>query len=666
MDIIEEYKKRRADRMAVNAFHKRRDERIAAKKQLTEGENDDTMLMDAEWEESKHNRAENGQFASKGGSSSGKAEKGESRERRKGNEGEKRMKQKYYAPSKLYGTKKAVDEYNKIDKSGELAQMYLNRETGDIWTRAYDRNNPKYKNGAIINLINWAEYREEVDEVSESKVQEWAKWACEDYADEKNGKAKRNEDGMMYDAEWEESKHKRAKNGQFSKMSGGGSYKAGNEKSKEKIKSIENNPSKSKQTSGGTAAQSKAQAQAAEAGNAQAGASAGGAEQTKQQKVAAEKARLAEEYKNGNPHAKSGKNEDGSLYKGKRNFGHGYGITTVGERERNDPKNGITIKANTNEKGEWTPEREAMHQQIIDELIPESIPKAEGTPIYTFMGGGPASGKSFVVKNKGAELGVPSKDKAITIDCDNIKGMLPEFSPVDKAKVSGVHEESSALAKRAKEIGMNEGYNVIDDGTGDGGADKMKKKIAQAKKAGMKVNAVYVTTSIENALEQNASRARSVDEDMLISTHKTISEIFPEIAGDFDHVTLWQNDVGSQPVLIAEGGGGKPLQIKNQKLYDDFIAKKGWTRESMKQDEKDERGFTTGLYANDPETIAYYREKEMLTPREDEIIEAVIAGKTIDDLPFTATQADREKWARAEKQYGKGTGRYFSMVNNAD
>ena len=41
--------------------------------------------------------------------------------------------------------------------------------------------------------------------------------------------------------------------------------------------------------------------------------------------------------------------------------------------------------------------------------------------------------------------------------------------------------------------------------------------------------------------------------------HKKVSQILPEVAPDFDHCELWDNDVppGADPILIA--AGGKPL-----------------------------------------------------------------------------------------------------------
>lgn len=92
----------------------------------------------------------------------------------------------------------------------------------------------------------------------------------------------------------------------------------------------------------------------------------------------------------------------------------------------------------------------------------------------------------------------------------------------------------------------------------------------------MKVNGVYVTISIEEALRRAEDRGkrtgRFVPMDRIISIHKKVSQILPQIADEFDNVKLYDNS-GSKPVLIATGGSGKGLKAVDKKLFDDFIKK---------------------------------------------------------------------------------------------
>ena len=251
----------------------------------------------------------------------------------------------------------------------------------------------------------------------------------------------------------------------------------------------------------------------------------------------------------------------------KNNFKNGYGFTKVDDADRNCAS-AETVRANTNELGEWTEEREALHSQIIDNAF-NNVKKAVGRPLTVFMGGGPASGKSYMVKNMSDELKLPASDERVVADPDECKSSLPEF---DEAHPEPVHEESSALAKRITRIGQENDYNVLIDGTGDGRVESMRKKIKQVRDVGHIVNGAYIFKPVEDAIIENFTRGRTVNIKMLVNTHKAISMILPEIAKDFDDVKLYANmKKGVPPVLIATGGGGKGLTIHNQELYDMFI-----------------------------------------------------------------------------------------------
>ena len=251
-------------------------------------------------------------------------------------------------------------------------------------------------------------------------------------------------------------------------------------------------------------------------------------------------------------------------YKRKNSFKNGYGHTACGEKERVDMKNGLTMNQNTNENGEWTEKREELQSKIIDEFF-DGKKKAEGKPVTTFLGGGPASGKTFVKNTFGEEFGIP--DGCVLSDPDECKKRLPEY---DQDAPWFVHEESSALAKRITKLAQENGYNRLVDGTGDGSVDKMRKKIQEAKAAGNVVQGRYVFMPIEDAIQLNHKRDRSVDPQMLIDTHKKISSILPEIAPDFDNVELYANVIGGKPKLIARGGGGRGLEILDKDLYKKF------------------------------------------------------------------------------------------------
>ena len=90
------------------------------------------------------------------------------------------------------------------------------------------------------------------------------------------------------------------------------------------------------------------------------------------------------------------------------------------------------------------------------------------------------------------------------------------------------------------------------------------------------MNGVYVTIPVEEAIRRAEARGdktnRYVPVDRIVSIHRKVSQILPQIAAEFDSVKLYDNS-GSEPVLIATGGNGKGLQPIDQKLFDDFINK---------------------------------------------------------------------------------------------
>lgn len=272
-------------------------------------------------------------------------------------------------------------------------------------------------------------------------------------------------------------------------------------------------------------------------------------------------------------------------YQRKNKFKNGYGSTRVKPYAR-EMDSGYTVRKHTDEYGNWDEEREALHSRIIDETF-EGIKKPTGRPVAMFMGGGPAAGKSTVVKKLSNEIGIPPSDERVLIDPDFIKsgdkkrGLhgLPEY---DAKKPSPVHEESSELATRMTEIALDNGYNVLVDGTGDGTVEKMLGKIRAAKKAGHEVKGVYTFVPTETALVRNRMRERSVPDHIVVDTHDRVARILPVIASEFDDVKLYSTSGEGLPKLVAHGGGGKGLKIDDEGLYKSFLANRDYVYNSKR------------------------------------------------------------------------------------
>lgn len=263
-------------------------------------------------------------------------------------------------------------------------------------------------------------------------------------------------------------------------------------------------------------------------------------------------------------------------------FARDYGATNTGDAlaEINSGKSN-SLAGHMDENGKLTPEREALHKQIIDDMLAGKIP-VEGQATMTMLGGGPASGKSSVMSTD------TSKDPhAVTVDPDAFKKMLPGFNEMaaqtDQA-ASFYHEESSALAKRFSEVAYKENYNVIYDGTGDGSVNSVMKKVNAARENGYRVEAKYVSIDTEEAVRRNQKRyddavaqgqvPRLPPVEMVRATHAKCTDISVQCAKEFDRVEIWDNNgARGQQKLIATGGNGKGLVATDAEAFNRYLSK---------------------------------------------------------------------------------------------
>lgn len=250
-------------------------------------------------------------------------------------------------------------------------------------------------------------------------------------------------------------------------------------------------------------------------------------------------------------------------------------VSKLGNTDVSD-STGVDSLAKHTRDGQLTPEREKLHQEIVKDFFKDAE-RPKGQPIFTVMGGGPASGKSTMIEKGAAKL----PPKTLIVDSDAIKSKLPEYQDMLKGAVKGaaeyVHEESSALAKRIMAVGFDEGFNMTLDGTGDGSIKSLTKKLDSARRAGMRVEGIYATVPTEEALRRSAERGkqtgRHVPEWIIAETHKKVSNILEQTAHLFDSVSVY--DTSNEVTLIATGGSGKDLTPTegNEELFNAFIDK---------------------------------------------------------------------------------------------
>lgn len=199
--------------------------------------------------------------------------------------------------------------------------------------------------------------------------------------------------------------------------------------------------------------------------------------------------------------------------------------------------------------------------------------KAQANPAFVMLGGGPASGKT-----KAADAAEKDFPGAIKIDPDEIKKALPEYhSEPDRNKATaGVHEESSYLAKRVQAAALKSKAHVILDAVGDNSATNVQAKIDQARAAGYSAHARYVTvpTSVaqERAHQRGLDTGRVVDPEVVRHLHKGVSKIFPQVAGNFDTASLYDNSGDTFKKVASKSHGGS-FKIHDAPAYHDFLKK---------------------------------------------------------------------------------------------
>jgi predicted ABC-type ATPase len=240
--------------------------------------------------------------------------------------------------------------------------------------------------------------------------------------------------------------------------------------------------------------------------------------------------------------------------------------------------------------GQFTPERKALHTRIENAILSKAT--RVDNPVSYMLGGGPASGKSTVVKTLAQSSEIPTN--IVAIDADYIKAQLPDFhvkvrtggSTAESAAEGAAftHLESSHIATNIIRRAAMEGKNIILDGTGDGSFEKLAMKVKELRGEGRPVHALYATISVEAAIARNQQRyegmkeqgitPRKVPEVTLRAIHADVSKLLyhAATAGLYDSLKLYDTEHRNAPKVIATAKGDK-LTIVDQKGWETFMHK---------------------------------------------------------------------------------------------
>jgi predicted ABC-type ATPase len=207
--------------------------------------------------------------------------------------------------------------------------------------------------------------------------------------------------------------------------------------------------------------------------------------------------------------------------------------------------------------GQWTPERQALHEKILDEFFNEkavqaATPKEGEQPDFVMLGGRPGAGKTTAL-NSGV-FPIDTKNYVV-INADEFQTHLPGYKP----HLAGLYtQEGQYLAEAAEKIARESGINIIYDATMKSTMPAVERAKA-LKKAGYKTSVFFVHVrpqiSAKRALVQrfmNPKDGRYVPAKVLINA-VTNEQTFAHVQPLSDRWALFDGN-GPQPKLVAAGG----------------------------------------------------------------------------------------------------------------
>jgi hypothetical protein len=236
--------------------------------------------------------------------------------------------------------------------------------------------------------------------------------------------------------------------------------------------------------------------------------------------------------------------------------------------------------------GTYTPEREALHQQIVQHFCEGAV--SQDHPQALFTAGGSASGKSGLAGQSDVEsrnLDVPPN--AVYINPDDIKPMLDEYDQLQNAGRSDIaagatHEESSDVAKQLTAVAEANNYNMIIDGTGDSAEGKFEGKIDAATNAGYDTTVRYADVPYDTAIDRESARSeatgRAVGVDNLVNLHQAVASNYVNGIGQMaaPNIEVYNTNTGDTPTLIAQSpAGSTETTVYNPSSYHAFEDKAG-------------------------------------------------------------------------------------------
>ena len=163
-----------------------------------------------------------------------------------------------------------------------------------------------------------------------------------------------------------------------------------------------------------------------------------------------------------------------------------------------------------------------------------------------FLAGGPGSGKSYVVRKTtgGTGLKVVNSDNAFEkfLKDANLSLKMPE-DETDARKP--VRDRAKEITKKQQANYLEGRLGLIIDGTGHN-FDKIATQSNGLRQLGYDTHMIFVNTSLDVALERNASRSRSVPESIVVKSWRDVQSNIGKFNNHFkgNMVIVDNNDAG--------------------------------------------------------------------------------------------------------------------------
>lgn len=240
-----------------------------------------------------------------------------------------------------------------------------------------------------------------------------------------------------------------------------------------------------------------------------------------------------------------------------------------------NPNGASTSQRFSDGKGNYTPERLALHEAIVAKYLRDTLPVRY--PTATILGGGPASGKSGIADTVISE-------NTVRIDTDEIRKELPEYQEqvgVNKAIAAFTHEEASEISRKVTKAAYENKRNLVLDGTGNGSVESLIDRAAMLRAHHYRVSAKYVVLDQDVAIARMEAAARNtksrrfgrfVPEEVVRAKYAGVARVLPRAirAEVFDDVEVYDNG-GAGPKLILRGRRGEEPEIVDRELWDAFV-----------------------------------------------------------------------------------------------